>query len=104
MANTIKGRAKLGADGQTEVKLIITHPMVIEQRDAGGKVTTEAHFIQVVSCTHKGETVFAADWGMAVSTNPYLEFFFAGAAAGDELTIQWSDNRGNSDNAVVKVG
>lgn len=104
MGESIKGRAKIGANGVTEVKIIIKHPMVVEMRDPKtGAVTTEAHFIEQISCMHKGELVFAADWGMAVSTNPYIEFGFTGGAAGDKVTFSWQDNKGQSDSADIPL-
>jgi sulfur-oxidizing protein SoxZ len=44
-----------------------------------------------------------AQWGTAVSKNPYLQFVVKGAKAGDKITNQWVDNKGDkrSDEAVV---
>jgi sulfur-oxidizing protein SoxZ len=35
-----------------------------------------------------------ANWGPAVSKNPYFAFSFKGAKAGDTLEISWVDNKG----------
>ncbi|HEY0837179.1 MAG TPA: thiosulfate oxidation carrier complex protein SoxZ [Azospirillum sp.] len=105
MAESIKARIKVGTNGTADVRAVITHPMIVEVRDPKtNAVTAAAHFIEEVVCTHKGETVFSADWGMAVSANPYLEFSFSGAASGESLTISWRDNRGNKDAVEFKVG
>jgi sulfur-oxidizing protein SoxZ len=47
--------------------------------------------------------VLTADWGPAVSKNPFLAFRFKGAAKGDKVTITWKDTAGESrtDDAVV---
>ena len=38
-----------------------------------------------------------AEWGPAVSTNPYLAFSFRGGKAGDKVSISWVDNTGGKD-------
>ena len=101
--NTIKGRAELGANGVTLVKLLMTHPMAIERRDAATGRTIEAHFIDEVTCEHGGEVVFSAAWGQAVSQNPFLQFNLQGAKKGDSITVRWHDNKGDSDSASVAV-
>jgi sulfur-oxidizing protein SoxZ len=104
MAKTIRVRARRGKDGITEVKLLITHPMAIDQMDEKtGQVKAPGHYIQEVVCRHKNDTVFSCDWGQAVSMNPYLEFHFKGAAVGDPITIGWRDNRGQSDSGEFKI-
>jgi len=37
-----------------------------------------------------------AEWGPAVSKNPYLQFNVKGAKAGDKVSIKWVDNRGDT--------
>jgi len=44
-----------------------------------------------------------AQWGVAVSKNPYLSFKFKGAAAGDTVKVSWVDNKGDSDSAETTV-
>ena len=43
-----------------------------------------------------GKTVLAAQWGPAVSKNPFLSFKFKGGAKGEKVTITWVDNRGDN--------
>ena len=45
-----------------------------------------------------------ANWGVAVSKNPYLSFKFKGAAKGDTVKVSWSDNKGESASGEAKVG
>jgi sulfur-oxidizing protein SoxZ len=49
-----------------------------------------------VVATHNGRPVFRAEWGPAVSKNPYLQFQFGGAKAGDKIQITWVDNKGET--------
>jgi len=48
--------------------------------------------------------VLTAQWGPAVSKNPYLSFQFRGAKPGDKLTLSWVDNKGESDQIEVTLG
>lgn len=104
MANSIKVRAKIDGDGLAKVRILISHPMSIDQMDAAtGQVKTPGHYIREIACAHKGATVFAADWGQAVSANPYLEFNLKGTAVGDALTVSWRDNKNQSDSGEFKI-
>jgi sulfur-oxidizing protein SoxZ len=47
--------------------------------------------------------VFLADWGPAVSKDPYVRFSFKGANKGDELNISWVDNTGATDTTTAKI-
>ncbi len=90
--------------GVATVKALITHPMETGQRKdkkTGKKVP--AHFIQTVSGKHNGKEVVLAEWGPAVSKNPYVSFQFAGAKKGDTVTLTWSDNKGGSESGSTKV-
>jgi len=62
-----------------------------------------AHFIQEVVCQHKGTTVMTANWGVAISKNPYLSFKFTGAAAGDTVSLSWVDNKGEKDSLDTTI-
>jgi sulfur-oxidizing protein SoxZ len=37
-----------------------------------------------------------ADWGSAVSKNPFLQFVVKGAKAGDKIGITWKDTKGDT--------
>jgi len=94
MADPMKIRANLVGDS-TEVKVLMSHEMETGQRkDAQGK-TIPAWFIQNVAATCNGKTVMSAQWGPAVSKNPFLSFKFKGGAKGDKVVITWTDNRGD---------
>jgi len=102
MADPMRIRATaVGAD--TEVKVLMSHEMETGQRkDSQGKVIP-AWFIQTVTATWNGKTVLTAQWGPAISKNPFLSFKFKGGAKGDKIQIAWVDNRGEkrSDEATI---
>lgn len=102
MADPMRIRAQVQGD-KTVVRVLMAHEMESGQRrDASGKVIP-AWFIQEVTAQHNGRTVLTAQWGPAVSKNPYLQFSFRGGKAGDKITISWVDNRGDkrTDEAVI---
>ncbi len=102
MASTIRVRAIANGD-TTEVQALIQHPMDSGYvKDAKGQLIP-AHFIQQLTFEHHGKRVFIADWGPAVSKDPYIKFSFKGAAKGDELKISWVDNKGASDTTTAKI-
>ena len=103
MANSIKIRARMKG-ASCEVKALIKHKMEtgLRKDKKTGKVIP-AHFIQEVNCEHNGSSVLTANWGTAVSTNPYLSFSFSGAKKGDTIKLSWVDNKGESDSAEEQV-
>jgi sulfur-oxidizing protein SoxZ len=102
MADPMRIRATEQPDG-VEVRVLMSHEMETGQRRDSAGALVPAHFISNVTVTHAGKTVLAAEWGPAVSKNPYLQFKFKGAKKGDEITVRWVDNKGDSrtDKAVV---
>ncbi|VAW72455.1 Sulfur oxidation protein SoxZ [hydrothermal vent metagenome] len=103
MAKSIKIRAK-AKDGVATVKVLISHAMetgMRKNKKTGKKFP--AHFIQEVTCKHNGKEVLTADWGTAISKNPYLSFKFSGAKSGDSLQMSWADNKGESDTVDAKI-
>ena len=102
MADPMKIRASMMGD-KVVVKVLMAHEMETGQRkDSAGK-TIPAWFIQNVTATHNGKTVLSAQWGPAVSKNPFLEFRFSGGKAGEKVVVTWTDNKGDkrSDEAVI---
>ena len=103
MDTAIRVRTKLEGD-LVQVRVLISHPMEtgLRKDDAGELVP--AHFIELVSFAHKERMILSAQWGPAVSRNPYLSFKFRGAAKGDKITISWLDNLGErwTDDAVIE--
>jgi sulfur-oxidizing protein SoxZ len=102
MANPIKIRALMVGD-KVEVRALIAHPMETGQRrDAAGKSIT-AHFIQTLTVTHNGKVVLNAQWGPAVSQDPFLQFRFTGGKPGEKVIMTWVDNKRatRTDEAVI---
>jgi sulfur-oxidizing protein SoxZ len=102
--SSIKMRATLGDDGVTTIKILISHPMDtgLEKDKKTGNLIP-AHFIQEVVCEHNGTNVLTAEWGAAISKNPYLSFRFKGGKAGDTVKLNWVDNKGNSDSGETSI-
>jgi sulfur-oxidizing protein SoxZ len=102
MADPMRIRAQAAGD-KTTVRVLMAHEMETGQRkDTAGK-TIPAWFIQEVSATLNGKPVLSAQWGPAVSKNPFLQFTVKGAKAGDKIAVSWVDNHGDkrSDEATV---
>jgi sulfur-oxidizing protein SoxZ len=102
MGNPMKIRAA-SKDGVTEVKALISHEMETGQRkDAAGAIVP-AWFITELVAKHGDKVVLGAEFGTAVSKNPYLAFKFKGGAKGEKVTVSWKDNKGDTrtDEAVI---
>ncbi len=102
MADPMRIRAQAAGD-KTTVRVLMNHEMESGQRrDAAGKLVPDWH-INEVSASHNGKVVLTAEWGPAVSKNPFLQFVVKGAKAGDKISVNWKDNKGDSrtDEATV---
>ncbi len=102
MADPMRIRA-VAKDGVVNVKVLMSHEMETGQRKDGAGNIVPAHFIQNVTATHNGKTVLSAQWGPAVSKNPFLEFNFKGGQKGDKIQVTWTDNKGDkrTDEAAI---
>ena len=100
---SIKIRAK-EKGGVTTVKTLISHPMETGLRkDSKTGKKIPAHHVTEVTAEHNGKQVMSANWGGAISKNPYLSFKFKGASAGDTIKISWVDNKGEGDSAEAAI-
>ena len=102
MSDPMRIRAQAQGD-KTTVRVLVSHEMESGQRkDAAGKIVP-AWFIQTINATWNGKTVMSAQWGTAVSKNPFVQFSFKGGKAGDKIVVSWVDNHGDkrSDEAVI---
>jgi thiosulfate oxidation carrier protein SoxY/thiosulfate oxidation carrier complex protein SoxZ len=88
---------------ETELKALMSHDMETGQRKDASGALIPAHHITDLSVTHNGRIVLAAQFGTAISRNPFLQFRFKGGAKGDKVGLNWIDNRGarRSDEAIV---
>jgi sulfur-oxidizing protein SoxZ len=102
MATTIRIRAVASGDA-TEVQALVQHPMDSGfVKDAQGNLIPP-HHIEVVDFQHAGKTVFTALWGPAVAKDPYIKFKFQGGQKGDDISVSWVDNKGESDSLTAKI-
>lgn len=102
MADPMRIRAQAAGDKIT-VRVLMSHEMETGQRrDAAGRLVP-AWFISEVTASHNGKQVLSADWGPAVSKNPFLQFVVRGGKAGDKISVNWKDNKGDTrtDEATV---
>ena len=102
MSDPMRIRAQVLAD-KTTVRVLVSHEMESGQRkDAAGKIVP-AWFIQLINASWNGKTVMSAQWGTAVSKNPFVQFSFKGGKAGDKIAVSWTDNRGDqrTDEAII---
>jgi sulfur-oxidizing protein SoxZ len=102
MADPMRIRA-VSKDGMVNVKVLMSHEMETGQRKDGSGKLVPAHFIQNITATHNGKTVLSAQWGPAVSKNPFLEFNFKGGQKGEKVAVTWTDNKGDkrTDEAAI---
>lgn len=103
MASTIRVKVKRTGD-EAEVKTLMKHEMETGTRkDSKTGETIPAHYITEVKAEVNGQLVMTANWGPAVSKNPYFAFSVKGAKAGDKLTISWVDNKGETSSTETTI-
>ena len=98
----IKAKAKL-KNGAVKVKALMKHPMETGQRKdkAGNKIP--AHHITEVTIQASGKILMTANYGPAVSKNPYISMVVSGPSKGDTLNVAWVDNKGENASTDVVV-
>jgi sulfur-oxidizing protein SoxZ len=103
MSDPMRIRAAMMGDA-VDVKVLMGHPMETGMRKDGSGALVPAHYIKTVKVSCNGKDVLTADWGPAVSKNPFLEFRFKGGKPGDKVVISWTDTAGESrtDEAAIK--
>ena len=102
MADPMRIRAQVAGNNAT-VRVLMNHEMESGQRkDTAGKLIPAWHITEVIA-THNGKSVMTAEWGPAVSKNPFIQFTVKDAKAGDKIGVTWKDNKGDTrtDEAVV---
>ena len=102
MADQIKIRAQNQGE-ITDIRVLMQHPMETGQRKDANGALIPAHHITDLSVTHNGRVVLTAQFGTAISRNPFLQLRFKGGARGDKVDLHWTDNRGmrRSDETVI---
>ena len=103
MAEPMRIRAQ-AAGGNATVRVLMSHEMETGQRkDASGKVIPAWHITDVTAALN-GKPVFSAEWGPAVSKNPFMQFTVKGAKAGDKVSVSWKDNKGETRTDEATIG
>lgn len=103
-SSSMKLRARLQADGITELKIIILHPMRTGRSKGDDGQLLSAHFMQTLQVRRQGQALVEVQTGTAISRNPYFTFYLTELTAGDTLNVSWQDNlgyHGEADTAVV---
>jgi sulfur-oxidizing protein SoxZ len=102
MADPMRIRAQAQGD-KTTVRILMAHEMETGQRKDAAGTAVPAWYIQRVTALLNGKTVLSAQWGTAVSKNPFLQFSFAGGKVGDKLAVTWEDNKGDKREDVATI-
>ena len=103
MADQMKMRVTL-KDDTANIKVLMNHDMETGLRkDAKTGQLVPAHYIQLVTATLNGKPVMEAQWGTAVSKNPFLEFRVKGAKTGDKVAVNWVDNTGDKNSVEETI-
>jgi sulfur-oxidizing protein SoxZ len=102
MADPMRIRAQ-ASGGKATVRVLMSHEMETGLRKDSAGNLVPAWFIQEVTASHNGKQVLSAEWGAAVSKNPFMQFVVKAAKAGDKISITWKDNKGDTrtDEATV---
>jgi sulfur-oxidizing protein SoxZ len=90
----MKIRAKMVGD-VADIRVLVQHDMETGQRkDAAGN-TIPPHFIQAMTIEIGGKLVVRGQTGTSVSRNPVFAFKVKGPKLGDEVVVNWVDNKGD---------
>ncbi len=103
MADPMRIRATMQGD-KVLVRVLMSHEMETGQRKDSSGNLVPAHFIQQVNAIHNGKVVLSAEWGPAVSKNPFLQFQFTGGKPGDKVQVTWTDNKGDKRTDEATIG
>jgi len=83
-------------DGLVDVKVLMKHDMESGfRKDASGNLVPAWH-ITSLNAKVGDKVVFSAEFGPAVSKDPFLNFRFKGALKGDKIIVNWIDNHGDT--------
>lgn len=83
--SSIKVRSK-NLNDKTELRILIAHEM---------KYPTQ--FIRLLTVTCNKKVVLTIELGENTPKNPFFAFILKQVKSGDEITVNWLDNMGNSE-------
>ncbi|GJL82304.1 MAG: thiosulfate oxidation carrier complex protein SoxZ [marine bacterium B5-7] len=99
-----KMKIKTGSTGGYDVLVLAKHPMETGNRkDEKTGELVPAHFIQTMVFSVNGAEVAQANLSQGVSANPLVGINIQTAKAGDTVSVNWTDNKGESDSVEGKV-
>lgn len=104
IGKTIKLRTRFSTAGFLNITAKLTHQMETGNRInkySGERIP--AHYITEVVIKHEDNKVAVAKLGPGTSKHPILKYKIKGAKVGDEVSLKWVDNLGNSDSYSMKV-
>lgn len=90
-------------DGETEVVVLVNHPMISEAewRDRGACFA--GHFIKTMAFYVNGMLAADALFGPNVASNPVARIALPTAKAGDTVTVKWRDSKGLRGGNLAKI-
>jgi sulfur-oxidizing protein SoxZ len=93
MADPMRIRAT-EKDGVVDVRVLMKHDMETGQRKDAAGATIPAWFISTLEAKIGDKLVYSAQFGPAVSKDPYLQFKLKGSGKkGDTIVVTWVDNK-----------
>ncbi|MFZ3065189.1 MAG: thiosulfate oxidation carrier complex protein SoxZ [Nitrospirota bacterium] len=85
------------------VKAMVVHPMETGQRkDSKTQNLIPEHYINDVKVYYGSDLVTSMEWGIAVSTNPFITFYLKADKAAP-LKMSFKDNKGGSFEQTVQI-
>jgi len=93
----------ISIDGTVKLRALLDHPMESGKRlDKRGKAI-DASYLQQLIVKQGDKILVSSDIGANLSKNPYFSFEFEGIDIGQELTLEWTDEKGELRSATVTV-
>jgi len=91
---------KISIYAKQEKNLTSVRALVREFMDEAGATTP---YVRQITCKHKATTVLDAELSKSMAAEPYFQFSFKGGAVGDEISLEWQDNKGGTGSATSVI-
>ena len=93
---SIKTKMKIRHSGkEAEVFVLINHPMrPVYKEDQKTKKHISAHYIETLHFKLNDRPVADVSLGPAIAANPMIGLYLKNVKAGDQVSVNWEDNRG----------
>jgi len=93
----------ISTDGTVKLRALLDHPMESGKRLDGRGKAIDASYLQQLVVRQGDNVLVTSDIGSNLSKNPYFSFEFQGVDIGQELTLEWTDDKGELRSATVTV-